>query len=87
MKETKESIKEKKSINKHFIIIFLLHTIILGLLYEISVVAANNLNLSNSIILRDINGIIYVVGAISIFCSVLYYYIPVSYTHLTLPTT
>lgn len=75
MKETKESIKEKKSINKHFIIIFLLHTIILGLLYEISVVAANNLNLSNSIILRDINGIIYVVGAISIFCSVLYYYI------------
>lgn len=75
MKKTKESIKEKKSINKHFIIIFLLHTIILGLLYEISVVAANNLNLSNSIILRDINGIIYVVGAISIFCSVLYYYI------------
>lgn len=75
MKETKESIKEKKSINKHFIIIFLLHTIILGLLYEISVVAANNLNLSNSIILRDINGIIYVVGSISIFCSVLYYYI------------
>lgn len=75
MKKTKESIKEKKSINKHFIIIFLLHTIILGLLYEISVVAANNLNLSNSIILRDINGIIYVVGSISIFCSVLYYYI------------
>ena len=75
MKKTKESIKEKKSINKHFIIICLLHTIILGLLYEISVVAANNLNLSNSIILRDINGIIYVVGAISIFCSVLYYYI------------
>lgn len=75
MQKIKGLIKWKKSINKNFIIIFLLHTIVFGLLYGISIFAVNNLNLSNSIILKDINGIIYVVGAISIFCCVLYYYI------------
>lgn len=75
MKIEKELIKEKKAISKEFILLLLLHTSIFYLIWTICVEVTNNLDVKNSIIFQDINGIIYILGAISIFCCVLYYYL------------
>jgi len=75
MKIEKGLIKEKKIISKEFILLLLIHTSIFYLIGVFSVWAINNLELQKNVISQDINGIIYTVGAISIFCCVLYYYL------------
>lgn len=69
------AIESAKNIIKKFIFILILNTIGFYIMFKLSIFVANNLNFNNLIISRDINGINYVIGFLSIFCCFLYYYL------------
>lgn len=64
-----------KGINKKLILIIVINLISFYVIFKINIAVANNINLNNLTIVKDIKGINYIIGFISIFCCFLYYYL------------
>ncbi|NFP00991.1 HAMP domain-containing histidine kinase [Clostridium botulinum] len=64
-----------KGINKKLIIIILINLISFYLIFRLNIIIANNVNLSSLTLVKDIKGINYIIGFISVFCCFLYYYL------------
>ncbi|AOR23657.1 sensor histidine kinase [Clostridium taeniosporum] len=67
--------EEIKGINKKLILIILINLISFYLIFKLNIVIANNINLNELTLVKDIKGINYIIGFISIFCCFLYYYL------------
>ncbi|NFL90702.1 sensor histidine kinase, partial [Clostridium botulinum] len=64
-----------KGINKKLITIILINLISFYLTFRLNIIIANNVNLSSLTLVKDIKGINYIIGFISVFCCFLYYYL------------
>ncbi|NFG22964.1 HAMP domain-containing histidine kinase [Clostridium botulinum] len=64
-----------KGINKKLITIILINLISFYLIFRLNIIIANNVNLSSLTLVKDIKGINYIIGFISVFCCFLYYYL------------
>lgn len=69
------STEHAKNMRKKFTLMLILNTIIFFIMFKSSIFISNNFNFYNLIISKDIIGINYVIGFISIFCCFLYYYL------------
>lgn len=65
----------KKGINKKLILLIITNVISFYIIFRLNIFMANNVDLAELTLIKDIKGINYIIGFISVFCCFLYYYL------------
>ncbi|MBN1052274.1 MULTISPECIES: HAMP domain-containing sensor histidine kinase [unclassified Clostridium] len=65
----------KKGINKKLILLIITNVISFYIIFRLNIFMVNNVDLAELTLVKDIKGINYIIGFISVFCCFLYYYL------------